>query len=148
MRRAWPWIVLVSVTGAVLSPLVVPPASEAYPVSEYRMFASDRPRLSTVATAYALDPKGVRLTLSPELIADTDERILATTTVRRAIADGEAGVSRLCREIAGRVAGSDARPRAIDVVVVTDRYDAVDYFAGSTEPLDGIEHGRCPVSER
>jgi hypothetical protein len=80
--------------------------------------------------------------LDPERIAATDEVILAAVTVSDAINSGHG--DRLCAEIARRVASAGPREAAA-VEVVTERYDALEWFAGHRTPLARVVHARCAV---
>jgi len=117
---------------------------DSFPLSTFPMFASARTSSETVDTAVAV--AGARVwRLDPERIAGTDEVILAAATVSDAINAGHA--DRLCGEIATRVARSGPAD-ASDIEVVTERYDALEWFAGRRIPLERIVHARCPVPPR
>jgi hypothetical protein len=124
---------------AVAAPAVL--GRDGFPLSNYPMFAEDRGRESDVATAVGVTAAGARVRLSPELIGGSDEPILASATAERAVTS-TAGAETLCASIARRAEG-DADLRAIEVV--TERYDAVDYFAGDDEPESVIVHASCRV---
>jgi hypothetical protein len=117
---------------------------DSFPLSTFPMFSDQRTSSETVDTAVAVaDQREWRL--DPERIAGTDEVILAAGTVSTAIYEGKAG--QLCAEIAWRV--SRAGPSAATAVeVITERYDAVRWFAGDRTPLGRAVHARCPVGER
>jgi hypothetical protein len=138
---AWTAAALVVVLGVL--PLVLD--RDSYPLSTYPMFARDRPRENAVTTAVLVVDGGVRR-LDPELIAATDEVILAVATVVDAVDRGTAGA--LCAEIAGRVRSSGrladgSAPAAVEVV--TEWYDAVAYFASDRRPMRRVVHERCAV---
>lgn len=118
--RDRPRVVAALVAAAVvLSPLLREPTSDTYPLSTYPMFAGDRGAIHTIATAVErLDDGSVRR-LSPDLIAGTDEVILAGVTVLRSIAQGAA--DELCAEIAARLGVGrtvEVRRETVDVVAV------------------------------
>ncbi|MCU1343827.1 MAG: hypothetical protein JWL70_93 [Acidimicrobiia bacterium] len=125
---------------------VVPVAlnRDSFPLSTFPMFASQRTSSETVDTAVAR--AGTRIwRLDPERIAATDEVILAAATVSDAIANGHA--DRLCAEIAQRVLSAGPR-EATAVEVVTEQYDAVQWFAGQRTPLQRQVHAQCAVPQR
>jgi hypothetical protein len=125
---------------------VVPVAldRDSFPLSTFPMFASRRTSSETVDTAVAVD--GLRVwRLDPERIGATDEVILAGATVSDAVNAGHA--DRLCDDIARRVA-SAGPDEAIAIEVVTERYDAVEWFGGNRAPLARVVHARCPVPGR
>ncbi|GJM39419.1 MAG: hypothetical protein DHS20C19_27860 [Acidimicrobiales bacterium] len=103
----------------VLSPLLREPTSDTYPLSTYPMFAGDRGAVHQIATAVERLPGGGIARLSPDLIAGTDEVILAAVTVQRALASGEGDA--LCGEIAARLGAGrtvEVRRETVDVVAV------------------------------
>lgn len=103
----------------VLSPLLREPTSDTYPLSTYPMFAADRGAMHQIATAVERLPGGEIARLSPEIIAGSDEVILAAVTVQRALANGEGDA--LCAEIAARLGTGRAvevRRETVDVVAV------------------------------
>ncbi len=112
--------------AVVLSPLLREPASDTYPLSTYPMFASDRGAHHRIATAVERLPAGTVDRLSPDLIAGTDEVILAAVTVQRSIARSEA--DELCAEIAARLGAG----RAVEVRVET--VDVVALIADDADP--------------
>ena len=73
--------------------------------------------------------------LSPKLIAGTDEVILASVTVKRSIARGEAEL--LCAEIAERLGPG----RTVDVRVET--VDVVAFITAGVEPSGIDVKARC-----
>jgi hypothetical protein len=139
VRRFLPFAVAIGAVLAVAAPAVL--GRDGFPLSNYPMFADDRGRESEVATAVGVTLAGDRVRLSPELIGDSDEPVLASATAERAVAS-TAGAETLCTAIARR-AGGDAELQAIEVV--TERYDTVDYFAGDEEPESVVVHARCRV---
>ncbi|MEM7140633.1 MAG: hypothetical protein AAF548_06320 [Actinomycetota bacterium] len=121
--------------AVVLSPLLREPRSDTYPLSTYPMFASDRGAQHRIATAVErIDEVTVRR-LSPHLIAGTDEVILASVTVQRAIRDDEADA--LCEEIAARLGAG----RLVEVRVET--VNVVDVIARDAEPISVDVEATC-----
>ena len=145
MRGSWlAW----SVVAAIVVGLGVWPVlaeRDSYPVSNLPMFASPRSRADPVITAVAIGGEGDDMQvwrLGPRRLAGTDEVIAAGSTLRRAVAEGSSAV--LCGEIAARVAvmGPD---EAQYIEIVTERYDAVEWFQGGRTPLERVVHHRCDV---
>ena len=128
---------------AVLAPMLRGPAHDSFPLSTYPMFSHDRPDVSAVATVVGTDADGGWHTLSPELIADTDEVILAAETVNRAVGRGPAGTAGLCEDVAARLAGGPGDLTGVEVV--TARYDSVDYLRGDRRPRHVVVHARCGI---
>jgi hypothetical protein len=129
----------IAVAGCFLLGLMVWPATvgrDSFPLSNYPMFASDRPAQASFRTVVGVDASGSPVRLSPADIGGTDQVIQAAATVGRAIADGEA--DQLCAEVADRV-GADV----VAVEVVTERYDTIAWFDGHETPAERVVHARC-----
>jgi hypothetical protein len=136
--RAWAAVALaVVVVGAV--PFVLD--HDSFPLSTFPMFAADIDRTQSVDTAVALAADGTVIRLTPAEIGGTTVVNQAASVVTTAIVGGQA--EELCTAIAGRVAGE---PGAATVEVVTERYDAVQWFDGDRTPIDRVVHARCPVA--
>lgn len=128
---------------AVLWPLGRELTEDSFPLSNFPMFTHDPPRTTGFARAIGVTVEGGDVVLSPELTGGTVEVIHAAQTVSTAIRRGEAAA--LCAEIAERVGRSDDAV-IVDVVVVTDRFDIVEGLrSGDPEPVERVEHARCPV---
>jgi hypothetical protein len=135
-RRLGPWLLGAALLGLTLSPLLRPPTYDSFPFSSYPMFAHGRKDALTDAhRALALYPDGTRVTLPPRALG-TDEVLQADTTLRLAIRRGKKHLDRLCQQIAARVARDPAFAGATVVELVSERYDAIAYFAGATDPVD------------
>jgi hypothetical protein len=134
------WLVTAVVAAVVLAPAVWPHPSDGFPLSTYPMFTSERGRVMAIDTVVLVDG-GRAQRLTPELIAGTDEPVLASATVTRAIVDGTASLDRLCREVADRL-GPD---RPGEVQVVTETYDTIELLRRGAPPRQRIVHGRCPA---
>ncbi len=119
----------------VVSPVLREPTNDTYPLSTYPMFAFDRGVEHDIATAVEVDVGGDVVRLSPKLIAGTDEVILASVTVKRSIARGEAEL--LCAEIAERLGPG----RTVDVRVET--VDVVAFITAGVEPSGIDVKARC-----
>ncbi len=123
----------------VLSPLLRAPASDTYPLSTYPMFATNRGEIHTFATVVGETDTGEVVRLSPHVIAGTDEVVLASVTVERAVARGrEEG---LCAEVAER-----ASDELHSIIVRSERIDLIAHFSEEAAPLSITEHTRCEVS--
>jgi hypothetical protein len=143
--RTWrAWLVIAAmVIGLGVWPVWA--QRDSYPHSNLPMFASPRTRAEPVTTAVAARGEGDNLEvwrLGPRRLAGTDEVISAGATVRRAVAEGTVAV--LCAEIATRVAAMGPG-EAERIEIVTERYDAVEWFQGRREPLERLVHHRCDV---
>jgi len=118
---------------------------DSYPVSNLAMFAWPRTRAEPVVTAVAASGEGDDLRvwrLGPRRLAGTDEVISAAAMLRRAVADGTADIA--CGEIALRVASMGPRG-AQRIEILTERFDAVDWFQGDRTPLERVVHQRCDI---
>lgn len=110
-----------------LSPVLRAPTSDSYPLSTYPMFARDRGAQHWLPAVVAIDADGLPVRLSPELIAGTDEPVLASVTVSRAIRSGTA--DQLCADVARRL--DDGRR----VEVRREQHDVVATIADGAGPL-------------
>ena len=125
-----------AVVGLVAAPAVIDLG--LFPLSDYPIYANRRGRTATFTTAIGLDSDGTARRLSLEVVADTDDPLIAQSTVADAIAAGEA--DRLCAAIARR-----SGPRHPFIAVVTERHDVVRYAAGRTDSLlDRQVVAQCP----
>lgn len=137
--RAWAVVCLLVVVLGVF-PFVA--RRDSYPVSDLPMFSTRRTATEAVDTAVAVAATEQVWRLDPRLIAATDEVIMAAATVSAAIHGGTADL--LCADIAARVA-SGGPADAERVEVVTERFDAVRWFAGDRTPLERRVHATCEV---
>ena len=109
-----------------------------FPISTFPMFASARPEEVSIAHTVVIAADGTQRLPSPSAVAN-DEVIQAAETVRQAVRQGPAATARLCRLVADSVGGgAGAR-----VEVVTERFNAVPYFDGQTQPLERVVHASC-----
>jgi hypothetical protein len=129
-------VVTVVVGLVVVAPALLPDPADDFPISTYPMFTAERGEVVDIDTAVRVDDAG-RHRLSPETVGGTDEIVSAAVTVSRAIAGGDAALTRLCGEIAARVDD----PGTIEIV--TERHDAVALLQDGTEPLGVTVHQRC-----
>lgn len=123
----------------VLSPLLRAPRSDTYPLSTYPMFTSDRGPVQEFATIVGVDDLGDVVRLSPTIIAGTDEVMLASVTVERAVARDQ--VDGLCEAVAAR-----SEPPLVEIVVRTETVDLVGHIVDDAPALSIVEHARCPVA--
>ena len=112
---------------------------DSFPLSTYPIYASARPRQATFVTAYGERADGSAHRLSIDVIARTDDPLIAASRVADAVAAGRA--DELCAEIAAR-APSDV----VAVVVVRERHDVVDGARGEDSLLQREQLARCTVS--
>jgi hypothetical protein len=111
---------------------------DSFPLSTYPIYASARPREATFVTAHGQRADGSEHRLSIDVIARTDDPLIAASRVGDAVAAGRA--NELCAEIAAR-APSDL----VAVVVVRERHDVVDGARGEESLLDSEQLARCTV---
>jgi len=77
-------LVSVFALAAMLGPALRRTPHDSFPLSTYPMFSSLIEPVATVQLAVGLDSDRNDITLSPELIAGTDEVIVAGSTLRQA----------------------------------------------------------------
>ena len=121
----------------VLAPLLRAPRDDTYPLSTYPMFATDRGSVHAIPTAVEIADDGSVVRLSPSLIAGTDEVVLASVTVARAVRRGEADA--LCSEILARV-GPGRR-----LEVRSETIDVVAHVVEGANPSAVTVHAECGV---
>ncbi len=111
---------------------------DSFPLSTYPVYASARSRDATFVTAQGQRADGSARRLSIDVIARTDDPLIAASRVADAVAAGRA--DELCAEIAGR-APSDV----VAVIVVRERHDVVDGARGEDSLLSREQLSRCAV---
>ncbi|MEM8905184.1 MAG: hypothetical protein AAGF02_15885 [Actinomycetota bacterium] len=132
------------VLGAVAALAVLSPAlrgaPDSYPLSTYPMFSRAADAEVDLSLVIGRTATGERVELSPRLIADTPEVIVAGGTINIAVRRGE--TDELCERVARRVASSE-RDEVLTVEVVTDTVDSVAWYEGdrsrTTELLSSCE---------
>jgi hypothetical protein len=111
---------------------------DSFPLSTYPIYATARPRQATFVTAHGQRTDGSAHRLSIDVIARTDDPLIAASRVGDAVAAGRA--DELCAEIAAR-APSDV----VAVVVVLERHDVVNGALGKESLLHTEQLARCTV---
>jgi hypothetical protein len=128
------------ITGLVVV-LVVSPAlrdQDSFPLSTYPVYASARASTATLSTAVGVDAEGTARRLSLQVIAQTDDPLIAESSVDVAISSGRAAA--LCAEISGR-----APAWASTIEVVAERHDLVAAASGEDSLLERTVHATCAV---
>src|SRR5215218_6193786 len=92
----WQLLAAAGLVLAVALPGVT--GDDSFPLSTYPMYASDRDRVDTFATAAAFDGAGHPVRLSIAHIAATDDPLIAQSSVAAAIDEGRA--EEMCGTIA------------------------------------------------
>lgn len=143
-----PWLVGLILLGLTLSPMARPTTYDSFPFSSFPMFAHGRKdAVTSVHRLVAVLPDESTLALPPRLLG-SDEVLQVDATLRHAIRAGKRACSKLCRDVARRVADDPAFAGATFVEFRTERHDALAYFAGDTDPLDKPKlRARCKVPQ-
>jgi hypothetical protein len=141
--RAWAYVVSAAVLVAVAYPLTWDARDDSFPLSTYPMFSGRQSSRAKISHAVGLTEQGERVILPPEAVAN-DEVIQAYETVRQAISQGGDSTAALCDDAAGWAA--DHKSGVVSVIVVTDAFDAVEYFNGEREPSSSSVHAECGVA--
>lgn len=128
-------VAIVTVVGVV--PLALD--RDSFPLSNYPMFSSRRSSTETVDTAILVDASGGVTRIAPRDIAGTDEVILAAVTVSEALRDATADL--LCLDIIGRL--GIRVPEGGEVRIVTETFDAIEWYRGDRTPLSTVVHADC-----
>jgi hypothetical protein len=132
----WPLVAVVAGTALLISPALRD--RDSFPLSTYPVYASARGREATFVTADGERADGSVHRLSMDVIARTDDPLIAASRLADAVSAGRA--DDLCTEIAGR-APSDL----VAVVVVRERHEVVDSARGDESLLQREQLARCPV---
>ncbi len=137
-RTAW---IRRAVTVAVLAAVVSPALRDhdSFPLSTYPMYAGTSGRVVSIATALGVDRAGAVHYLPLRAVADTDDPLIAESTVRQAINAHQTDA--LCADIAART-----RDPMVTIEVVDERHDVVARAAGNESLLGRSVHARCPVA--
>jgi hypothetical protein len=117
---------------------------DSFPLSNYPMFSFPRHRVEPLSSVVVQMPSGEIKRLSSQLISGSSETTLASATVTNAINRGDGGSDELCNAVAHRLEGKPDLAGG-EVLVVTERWDVVDYLQGGRVPEDRTIHARCPV---
>lgn len=112
---------------------------DSFPLSNYPMFSSRRGSTETVDTAILVDASDGITRIAPRDIAGTDEVILAAVTVSDALRDATADL--LCRDIVDRL--GVRLPEGGEVRIVTETFDAIEWYQGDRTPLSTVVHAEC-----
>ena len=146
MSRWGPRLLAVALVAVMIAPAVGEP-SDGFPLSTYPMFAVDRGPISSVSTAVGRTEDDQRLRLSPNLLAGTEEPIMAVRTARVAVARGQA--DSWCEEVAARVSaagpGSDRWGDITKIEVVTEVHDSASSLTSESYEPEVREHASCEV---
>ncbi|MFZ6178619.1 hypothetical protein ACOXH8_07790 [Nannocystis pusilla] len=130
-----PWLVGLVLLGLSLSPMLRPLGYDSFPFSSFPMFAHGRKdAVFTVHRAVAVLADGTQVVLPPRALG-SDEVLQADTSLRHAIRRGKKASAALCKAVARRVAADPAHAGAVAVELVSERHDALAYFAGDPTPL-------------
>jgi len=109
-----------------------------FPLSTYPVYSSVRPDVATFATAHGERADGSMRRLSMDVIARTDDPLIAASRLSDAVGAGRA--DEVCAAIAAR-----APADVVTVVVVRERHDIVASARGEESVLESEELARCAV---
>jgi hypothetical protein len=126
------------VVGTVV---VISPAlrdHDSFPLSTYPIYAVARPREAEFVTAHGVRADGSAQRLSMDVIARTDDPLIAASRVDDAVAAGRA--DELCAEIAARVPSD-----LVAVMVVREWHDVVAGARGEDSLLQSEQLALCTV---
>lgn len=141
MRVSKRTIVVGAIATFVLGVYPVIAQRDSYPHSHLPMFSVRRTETARIDTAIGISTHAEIVRLSPRLIADTDEVIMAKDAVVNAINSRK--TDELCIEIANRVG---KRKSNISVIkIVTETYNAVEWFRNNKTPTSINVYAECDV---
>lgn len=111
---------------------------DSFPLSTYPVYSSVRPDVATFATAHGERADGSMRRLSMDVIARTDDPLIAASRLSDAVGAGRADEA--CGAIAARVPAD-----VVAVVVVRERHDVVAAARGDDSMLESEVLARCAV---
>jgi hypothetical protein len=111
---------------------------DSFPLSTYPVYSSVRPAVATFATAHGERADGSMRRLSMDVIARTDDPLIAASRLSDAVGAGRADEA--CAAIAAR-----APDDVVAVVVVRERHNVVAAARGDDSVLESEELARCAV---
>ena len=142
---AYAWALGAVMLALVLRPLAWPAGADSFPFSSYPMFAFGRPdAITDVHHIVAFDAAGVGRPVPPHLVAN-DEVLQAEVSLRRAVRGGPRASAAMCEKVAARVADDPAWADVVHLDLLSERFDALRYFAGDTTPIKARRRARCTV---
>ena len=121
---------------------VVSPAirnTDSFPLSTYPVYAAVRARHAVIDTAVGQSADGDQRRLTMNVIAGTDDPLIAEQRVQSAIDSGRA--DQLCARIAAEVDGDDVAV----ILVVRELHDVVKAAAGEASLQSRSVEARCEV---
>ena len=141
MRISMRTIIIGVIAIVILGIYPVIAERDSYPHSHLPMFSVKRTEISRIDTAQGVSESGNIIRLSPRLIADTDEVVMAKDAVVNAINQGR--TTELCQNISARIIDKDSTVSRVRIV--TETYNAVDWFYDNKEPIAVQIHSECIV---
>ncbi len=129
--------------GVTLWPVFRDPPVDSFPHSNYPMFSRKKSRRVKQPFVRGVVEGGEHVGIPPILIGN-EEVLQASAIVRKAVRRRR-GARGLCKEVAQKVAEDPSYDKVLKIEVVTGTYDAIDYFAGQTEPKSTKLHAGCRV---
>jgi hypothetical protein len=139
-----PTLLTLATCGLAIWPVLRSPSVDSFPHSTYPMFSHNLEPVSDIDLVVGLNESGATVTLSPEIIAGTEEVIVAGSLVRQSVNRGNDATQCLCREVAARIATAGS-PEVQSVQVRTETLDAIGWFQGNQEPLHVAVRATCEV---
>ncbi len=143
VRRIWAYGFSAVVLIAVLLPVFGDPRSDSFPLSTYPMFSGRQSPNVNIAHVIGFTSAGERVILPPDAVGN-DEVVQAFETSRRAAAAGAEESLALCMDAAQWA--SEHRRDAVTFALITDSFDAIQYFDGETEPRNTFVHAECRLA--
>jgi hypothetical protein len=124
-------------------PALLDPSDDSYPLSTYPMFSRSRGQ-PTLFRMVGIERDGTEHAVPPSLIANS-ETLQAAATLAGAVHAGRGASRSLCRKVASRMATENALGSVRTLEIRSVRFDPIDYFVTSNEPLEAKRVQRCRV---
>ena len=124
-------------------PALLDPGDDSYPLSTYPMFSRHRGQ-PTLYRMVGIEKDGTEHAIPPSLIANS-ETLQAAATLASAVRAGHDATRNLCRKVASRMESDHAVGGVRTLEIRSVRFDPIDYFVSSKQPLEARRIQRCRI---
>lgn len=125
---------MVVVPAVVLIPALT--GRDSFPISTYPMYAFRRGPVERFPAVLGIDAGGAMRPLPIDLVADSNDPLIAEALIEQAIRSGAA--IQLCEQVADRLP-----PEMVRVLVVEEVHDVVDRLQGRASLRERVVHAEC-----
>jgi hypothetical protein len=139
-----PYVVTAGFVLAVASPYLTRQPKDGFPLSTYPMFADNKDRMTTMQHLVGVTADGAEVFIPPHLVAN-DEVLQARATIDRATREGRLSQTRLCEEVAARVAHEPSLAGVVRLELRKSTYDSFHFFLEHAPPTKMRKFTACDV---